>query len=260
MKTFVAFLAVASVAAPLAQSQVFRPETVNGAVLGGIAGAVIGNNSGDLRHNAWRGAAIGSVAGAVIGSAFGEAREDASGRVPQPYRARVWGGYDRHVGPSWHYGHYDRVGYGHWNHHHRHGYYTGIRFGAPVYYSSGWAPSYGYGYGYYRAGRGYAANGTLLGGIAGAIIGHNSGDLRHSAWRGAALGAGAGWLIGAIADERARERDAQVVERPDVYAPEDSAPPARTTAGAPQNVTIINNYYGSTNPAPMAAANGLFGR
>ncbi len=52
-------------------AQVFRPETVNGAVLGGIAGAVIGNNSGSLNHNAWKGAAIGAVAGLLAPFAVG---------------------------------------------------------------------------------------------------------------------------------------------------------------------------------------------
>src|SRR5207302_1055341 len=46
-----------------------------------------------------------------------------------------------------------------------------------------------------------AANGALLGGIAGGIIGHNSGgNWRHDGWRGAAWGAGAGWLLGSIID------------------------------------------------------------
>jgi len=52
----------------------------------------------------------------------------------------------------------------------------------------------------------YAGNGLLLGAIAGAIIGNNSGSLGHDAWRGAAYGAGAGLLLGAIAESSARRR------------------------------------------------------
>jgi hypothetical protein len=47
------------------KAQIFQPNIVNGAILGGIAGAVIGNNSG---HHTGEGAIIGTAAGAVIGS------------------------------------------------------------------------------------------------------------------------------------------------------------------------------------------------
>jgi outer membrane lipoprotein SlyB len=104
-----------------------------------------------------------------------------------------------------------------------------------------------------------AASGALLGGIAGAIIGHNSGDLRHNAWRGAAIGAGAGLLLGSLAD-RAEETRPAVVN----YASPENEPvvnnqTSANSAATPQNVTIINNYYGS-NTTPMGGANSLFGR
>ena len=105
-----------------------------------------------------------------------------------------------------------------------------------------------------------ALSGALLGGIAGAIIGNNSGTFRHDAWRGAAVGAGAGLLIGAIADNAAR--DNAPGERPPVYVQqprhESSASTVPTPSPGPQTVTIINNYYGDGRP--MSSANRLYGR
>ena len=72
MKTPV-YLCLALLAVAPASAQVFRPETVNGAVLGGIAGAVIGNNSRSLGHNAWRGAAYGAGAGLLPDGAVAQA-------------------------------------------------------------------------------------------------------------------------------------------------------------------------------------------
>jgi hypothetical protein len=195
MKTNIA-LALALLALAPAQAQIFRPESVGGIVLGGIAGAIIGNNSGSLHHNAWQGAAIGAGVGLLFGSTLGEARYQPGAYV---YRD------------------------------------------SPYYYDSG--P----GYVYDRPD--YAATGTLLGGIAGAIIGNNSHG--HNAWRGAAIGAGAGYLLGSVAESNARRREAAAAQ---VVA----ASPA--PAPAPQNVTVINNYYGNSAPAPMAQANALFGR
>jgi len=48
------------------------------------------------------------------------------------------------------------------------------------------------------ASSGPAASGFWLGALVGGIVGHNSGDLGHNAWRGAALGAGAGLLVGSV--------------------------------------------------------------
>jgi len=247
MKTFAAAFVLASVAVTVTsvQAQVLQPSTVNGAIVGGIAGAVIGNNSGDLHHNAWKGAAIGTAAGAIVGSAVGDSR----------YR-NDRGSSDRtRVGVS--------VGYG--------GYYGRPHWGGRYYYGS---PRFGYSYDFYNPGYGYdygypsvyypssydadyyqpnySASGLLLGGVAGAIIGNNSHS--HNTWRGAAIGAGAGWLIGTIADQNYRRRAVEVV------APQRE--PAETTpataTNSPQNVTIINNYYG--NSTPMASANSMFGR
>ena len=224
MKTSVS-LCLALLAATSASAQVFRPETVNGAVLGGIAGAVIGNNSGSLNHNAWKGASIGAVAGGLIGSAVGADNDRRDTSVPVQRRETPY--VYRDAGP-------------------------------------------GHVYGGYR--RSAARDGLVLGAVAGGIIGHNSGSFRHNGWRGAAWGAGAGWILGSVIDYNRSyygygydyPRRPVIWERP-VYvesAPAtvvQQAPAQPVQPAAPQQVTIINNYYG-TNPAPMTQANSLFGR
>lgn len=116
----------------------------------------------------------------------------------------------------------------------------------PAYYSDA---GY-YDTGYYAA-PSYQASGTWLGALAGAIIGRNSGSLGHSAWRGAAYGAGLGFLLGTVADSNVRARAGTVIRQ--------SAVPVQSAAPASQPVTIINNYY-NTPSTPMSSANGLFGR
>jgi uncharacterized membrane protein len=116
----------------------------------------------------------------------------------------------------------------------------------PSYVTSGYSPSPDY------VRPNYAVAGTLLGGLAGAIIGHNSGSLSHNGWQGAAIGAGAGLLLGSLAEQNAR-----------VYEAAASPPVVVTTAApvaAPAPVTIINNYYNTPAATPMSGANSLFGR
>lgn len=234
-------------------AQMLRPGAVNGAVLGGIAGAVIGNNSGSLHHNAWKGAAIGSAAGLILGDMAGNAYSGARNT-----QVGVSGAYIYRDSPVVYTGF--RSGYGG-----GHGYYGGGRhlgYGGRGYQSGygvslGYYPGYDYGVypyensGYYGSGSA-AANGLWLGALAGGIIGHNSGDFRHNGWRGAAWGAGAGWLLGTILDA-----NRQPVAYP---APAVVQQAPAVQAQAPQQpVTIINNYYNA--PAtPMSSANGLFGR
>lgn len=268
MKTTLSLSLVALCALTSAQAQILRPEAVNGAVLGGIAGAVIGNNSGDLRHNAWKGAAIGAGAGLILGEAVGNARASSRGTaVPVPP-----GGYVYRHQPSVHvdvgYRHgYSGYGYGHrsyrrdpWGH----GYgYRGPRdrwsYGVSYGYYPGYSDAYPYYdsyYGGYRSGSA-ASSGLLLGALAGGIIGHNSGDFRHNGWRGAAWGAGAGWLLGSVID--AHRRPVVYQETPVVVPPAvQVAAPAQPAAPPQQPITIINNYYNT--PSPMSGANGLFGR
>lgn len=270
MKTTLSLVVAMLIAAGSAQAQILRSEALTGAVLGGAAGAVIGHNSGDLRHNGWKGAAIGAGAGLILGEMVGNANATRSA-IPRPVYA---------AGPAYGPAPSLQVGVSYGHSYGRHGYYPGVRYGGGHrYYGDsfrtygsgrfhGWgdysyAPAYGYypgygsayphaSYGYYGYGSG-ATNGLLLGALAGGIIGHNSGEFRHNGWRGAAWGAGAGWLLGTIADARRR---AVVTEAPVVLQ---SAPvaPAPAAPAQPQQITIINNYY---NSSPMSSANGLFGR
>jgi hypothetical protein len=147
----------------------------------------------------------------------------------------------------------------------------------PSYYGAYRAPVYYYDSGYYDSGYDYApaytyaqpsytASGTWLGAIAGAIIGNNSGSLGHNAWRGAAYGAGLGYIFGAVADNNAARARASAAAQANasvvIAAPAPAAPAATavTPAANPQQpITIINNYYNGATP-PMSQANGLFGR
>ena len=219
MKTPIILGLALLVAAPM-QAQLFRP-SLNGVVFGGIAGAIIGNNSGSLNHNAWQGAALGSAAGLLLGAAADNSRRDYG------YDAQVYGsgGYIYRDGPR------RPAGYG----------------------------LSGTGYGYGSA----ASDGLFLGALAGGVIGHNSRGFHHNGWRGAAWGAGVGWLLGSVANasygyggygfDYGDSRPVVVREAPVVQAQPQPAPAAQ-----PQQVTIINNYYG--NASPMTSANAMFGR
>jgi len=156
--------------------------TLNGALIGGIAGAVIGANSGD-RHDALAGAAIGATAGALIGAS-----------VDDSHRHR--GSYGRsHVSVS--YG----IGYGYRPYYHR-GYrhYGHYGWGYPAFYYSYSRPLY-------------------------------------------------------YSSDYEDDRPVRVVTAPEAQP---AATPAQPAQNTPQNVTIINNYYGGASP--MTSANGLFGR
>jgi hypothetical protein len=155
-----------------------------------------------------------------------------------------------------------------WHEHPRHGggnvgfgfgyFGPGYAYGYAPGFAYGYYPGYGVDYPYYGvyASPSTASSGMLLGALAGGIIGNNSGVFGHSGWRGAAWGAGAGLLLGSVVDaERAREVPVRAPAPTVVYAP---APATSAPAvAAPQQVTIINNYYGAS---PMSAANSLFGR
>jgi hypothetical protein len=210
MKTVFLFCAALVAVAP-ARAQIFRPVAVNNAILGGVIGAVIGNNSGSLHHNAWQGAAIGAGAGLLLSASAGDASHGGTYLYRDEPRAY---GYPAYHQP----------------------YYPGYRY-----------------YDYY--GRpDYRGPGVFFGGVAGAIIGNNSRGFHHDAWRGAAWGAGIGYLLGSVAESNARYYE-RVNESLPVYVQ-----PTVTTPAAPaQNITIINNYY-STPATPMSAANDLFGR
>ena len=98
----------------------------------------------------------------------------------------------------------------------------------------------------------YRGDGLVLGAITGAIIGNNSGIFGHRGDRGAAWGAGIGYVLGAISEENARVRAVAPPVRV-IEVPAPAAPPP------PQQITIINNYY-NTPATAMTPANQLFGR
>jgi hypothetical protein len=184
---------------------------------------------------------------ALRGSHRGDGRRDQGHNHRTSVHVGVGHHRDHHGSPWRHHG---------WSHGHRGYHYSPYRYVPSFGYYSG----YGYGYPYYndyvyRTGN-VASNGLLLGALAGGIIGHNSGEFRHSAWRGAAWGAGIGWLLGSVADAHRRavayDSAPVVVQQAPVQVQTQSTTPAQ-----PQQVTIINNYY---NSSPMSAANGLFGR
>ncbi len=178
------------------RAQIFRPEAVDGAVLGGIAGAIIGHNSGDLRHNGWKGAAIGAGAGLLLGQIVGDARAERG------------------------YGHPDTRG--------DYIYRTAPRVNI----------SYGRGYGYY--------SGPRYGGW------HRGHPVYHGGRHG--FGVSLSYPLYRTYPEYVPDY-VYATPAPQVI----SAPAPAQPQAAPQQVTIINNYYNA--PAtPMSAANGLFGR
>ena len=66
MKTLLLSLLCAAGLSATAQAQIFRPQVANSVLLGGIAGAIIGENN---HHHAAEGALIGAAAGYLWGEA-----------------------------------------------------------------------------------------------------------------------------------------------------------------------------------------------
>ncbi len=96
-----------------------------------------------------------------------------------------------------------------------------------------------------------AATGFWLGALAGGILGHNSGDLGHNAWRGAAWGAGAGLLLGSVVEA---SRTAPVSYR-------EIPPPAPPVTGfQPPAAVPVRVVRPAGEISPLAEANVLFGR
>jgi uncharacterized protein YcfJ len=125
-----------------------------------------------------------------------------------------------------------------------------------------YGPGYGYSTTYYAPSRpNYAITGAAMGGVAGGIIGHNQ---HGHTLEGVAIGAGAGLVLGAVAEQHARPRvrvqyvqasgyyvmPTTVMAAPATAAPVDSQAIAPAVAAAP----VV------TTPTPLGSANGLFGR
>ncbi len=71
MKSLIIALLMVTAGAGLARAELFSPRVVPGAVIGGVTGAIIANNSG---HRSADGAIIGAVAGGLIGAAIDQNR------------------------------------------------------------------------------------------------------------------------------------------------------------------------------------------
>jgi hypothetical protein len=210
-------LTFALIAAGPMQAEIFRP-----ALRGS---ATIGHHQGGHDRSSWQGGFYTGGPGWVVGATFGE-------------------GYRRH---GWDRGYFPRYGYGGY-----YGYRTVIS--TPVIYS-GYDYPYDYGTSYQRSNP--SGSGLVLGALAGAIIGNNSGSLGHNAWRGAAYGAGLGYLFGSLVEHNDRQRAAAAERAASVQALRESVPVTETPSQAP--VTIINNYYNAPATA-MSQANSMFGR
>ncbi len=106
-----------------------------------------------------------------------------------------------------------------------------------------------------------ASSGALLGGIAGGIIGHNNG--RHTG-EGIAIGAGAGLLLGSIADHEASRRST-VWQAPSanyqvVYYPQTVQAPDPVAVPAPAPLVPPIAGSAASPGTALTQANGLFGR
>lgn len=89
MKTLLLLALSLGLGAP-SQAQLFGPESLTGAAFGGIAGAIIGHNSG--RHGG-QGAAIGAGAGFLLGSIVGQERRERGYYSDAYYGDYGYGGY-----------------------------------------------------------------------------------------------------------------------------------------------------------------------
>ena len=199
-------LAVALFAMVPARAQIFGSNAAGGAVLGGIAGGIIGYNN----HNqTGRGIAIGAASGLLLGSIADQAQYNSyqATQVPAP------------------------------------NYYV---YRQPAYYSS-------YSSGYAYAQPDYAASGALLGGLAGGIIGYND---HHQTGRGILIGAASGLILGSIAEQAAREREAAAA--PVVVATAPAAPPVSPSQNPPPSGATTSTANASASS--MSNANTLFGR
>lgn len=108
------------------------------------------------------------------------------------------------------------------------------------------------------AGPNRAVAGTVLGGIAGGVIGHNNG--RRTA-EGIAIGAGAGLLLGTLADQQAARRQALWATQPPVYVVnQPSTPPAPLPASTSQEPILLRPTGMPPAGSSMAGANSLFNR
>jgi len=253
-----------------AKAQLFSDNQLGGAVLGGVLGGVIG-------HNSDRRTAEGIGIGAGVGYLLGTLNDCDSGPRYASSRTSVAVGY----GNGFWGGRWGRPGWGFPRHHRGFGrrpfgprwgvsytaYSPAVVYSTPAYVT----PATTTVTRTYRRPN-YAVGGAAVGGLLGAVIGHNS-DRRTA--EGAAIGAGAGLLLGGIAEREARRREQQaaasviraenratLAERSrstSLYSPavvSGRAPVAQEAATAPASAPA----YAPPKPNSMTSANRLFGR
>jgi len=133
MKTFLLSLACAVGFTATAQAQLFRPQIANDVLIGGVAGALIGDHN---HHRALEGAAIGAAAGYLWGVATTPREQPAYappvpvvagygyGYAPEPVYVEAplvvsawgprYGGYGNYHRPVHYVGYYGRA-HSYWN-------------------------------------------------------------------------------------------------------------------------------------------------
>ncbi len=215
LRTFISMKTTISLLALVLAAVPAEAQLFTPSTVGGAAlGAIAGGVIGN--NSGGRHGTQGAVIGAVAGGLLGSAYGQ-SQRESSPY-------YSSTAGPSYYYS-------------------SGPDYAPPTYYSTPASsqPS-------------YTATTTLLGGVAGAIIGHNNG---RRTWQGAAIGAGAGYLLGRLTEPSRASRPVSSGYAPYAYYRQ----PVVVVAAPqqPQQITIINNYYGDA-PTPLSNANSMFGR
>lgn len=194
-----------------ARAQLFGPEALSGAFLGTMIGGIAG---GDCHHGfSGEGAAIGAGVGLLAGAVVGEAqRQHYYASQPACYYPAT-----TYVQPGYGYVYAPPCAY------------------VPVYAPAPPRPN-------------YAVGGTLLGALAGGLIGVGT----DHGWEGAGIGAASGLVLGSVAEAAAQKNErnwaAAQATPPSVQAPAIVAPPTRAPAPPAQPMRQV--YWPAPPPAP----------
>ena len=204
---------LASIGLTGAQAQLFSPDALGGALLGTMIGGVAGGNCHDGFSGS--GAAIGAGVGLAAGAILGEVRRQ------DYYASQPYGYYPASVV-------YAQPGYG--------CVYPPAYAAAPAYVAPPPRPN-------------YAVSGTLVGALAGGLIGTGY----HQGWEDAGIGAASGLVLGSVAEVAAQAHEQKWA------AAQIPPPPAAQAvpAGAPVQPTATpaqpapNAYWAASAPASV---------